>query len=68
MLPHFRAALERHKNELGYNQFWRYSRGRLPRIVLWLAENVDLVDALREDAIKLAAERSNNVEQRPADN
>ena len=58
MLKNFTAALERHKLELGYNQFWRYTKAkRFPRILMWIAERPELAQALAADAVELAAQR-----------
>lgn len=51
MLTNFQQALDRYKAELGYNQYWRYAKaGRVPRIIVWLAQHPPLVQALLEDA------------------
>lgn len=51
LLPNFSKELERSKGGLDYHQVWRYTRaGKMPRILVWLAEHPNLVDALREDA------------------
>jgi hypothetical protein len=58
MLKNFIAALERHKSELGYNQFWRYSKAqRFPRILTWIVERPELAQALAADAVELAQSR-----------
>jgi hypothetical protein len=53
-LSNFTRALESHKVDLGYNQFWRYKSGRLPRILRWLVERPELAEALAADARALA--------------
>lgn len=58
ILANFTKALETHKDALGYNQFWRYKVGRVPKIVRWIAEYPDLAVALAEDAAALAAARA----------
>jgi hypothetical protein len=57
VLTRFSEALERHKAEIDYTQYWRYKGGRLPRLLLWLAKNPELAEALAEDARALSAER-----------
>lgn len=58
MLPNFTKALERHKSELDYHQFWRYTKaGRLPKLLTWLVQRPELAAALAEDAAALAAEQ-----------
>jgi hypothetical protein len=64
-LVNFAVALEAHKEDLGYNQFWRYKSGRLPRVIKWIVERPELAAALAEDARALSAERP-IVEQREA--
>lgn len=55
MLPNFQAELERQKAYLGYHMVWRYTKaGRMPRVLIWLAENPQLADALAKDAKDLA--------------
>ena len=59
MLNHFAAALELHKKELGYNQFWRYAKAqRFPKILTWIASRPELAEALAKDAAELAKQRS----------
>jgi len=53
VLNHFTRALEAHKADLGYNQFWRYKSGRLPKALRWVAERPDLAEALAADAREL---------------
>ena len=53
-LTKFTKALEGHREDLGYNQFWRYTSGRIPKVLRWLAERPDLAQALADDAAELA--------------
>jgi len=55
VLREFSKALDAHKEELGYNQLWRYKTGRLPKVLRWIAERPELAAALAEDARALAA-------------
>jgi hypothetical protein len=48
-------ALEQRKGRLDYHQYWRYSSGRIPKVLRWLVEHPDLAQALSEDAAELAA-------------
>lgn len=57
MLPQFQAALIKHKAAIGYDRIWRYRQGKIPRIVLWIAENLDLAQALVADAVELQRQR-----------
>lgn len=53
-LARFTTALERHKGQIDDATYWRYRGGRLPRLLLWLAERPDLAQALAADAAELA--------------
>lgn len=58
MLPNFSRELERQKGNLDYHQVWRYTKaGRLPRILVWLANHPKLAAALAKDARELAQQR-----------
>ena len=54
VLTRFNQAFERHKAEVGQSQYSRYKGGRLPRLLVWLAERPELAAALAEDARELA--------------
>jgi hypothetical protein len=54
VLTKFAEALELHKGEINPTQYWRYKGGRLPRLLLWLAKNPELAEALAADARALA--------------
>lgn len=54
VLSRFTRALEQHKGEINPTQYWRYKGGRLPRLLLWLAERPELAAALAADARELA--------------
>lgn len=57
VLPNFSQELERSKG-LDYHQVWRYTRaGKMPRILVWLAEHPNLIDALAADARVLKEQR-----------
>lgn len=53
-LSNFSTALEQHKHALGYTQYWRYKGGKIPRLILWLANHPELARALADDAEALA--------------
>lgn len=54
-LPKFAAELERYKEEIGQTQFWRYTKGnKRPRLITWLVERPELIEALAADARALA--------------
>jgi hypothetical protein len=57
VLVNFTQALERHKGEIDYTQYWRYKGGRLPKLLTWLAQRPELAQALAADAAALAQER-----------
>ena len=58
MLPNFSRELERQRDNLDYHQVWRYTKaGRLPRILVWLAQHPKLAAALAKDARELAQQR-----------
>ncbi len=50
MLPRFAKALEGQKRTMPYDQYWRYSSGKIPKLLMWLVERPDLAEALAEDA------------------
>jgi hypothetical protein len=60
-LTRFTKELEKYKGEINQTQYWRYKGGRLPRLLVWLAERPELASALADDARALAAERSTSV-------
>jgi hypothetical protein len=58
-VPHFRAALASRPEALegiAKNTASRWRQGEFPRIVRWLVENPELLDALRADAENLKAD------------
>jgi Ser/Thr protein kinase RdoA (MazF antagonist) len=57
VLARFNEALERRKEEIGQSQRWRYKGGRVPRLLVWLAQRPDLAAALAEDARELASSK-----------
>lgn len=54
VLTRFTRGLERHKAELDDATYWRYRSGKLPRLLLWLAQRPELAADLAEDARELA--------------
>lgn len=58
VLTRFSQAMEHHKGEINPTQYWRYKGGRPPRLLTWLIERPDLIEALAEDAAALAAARA----------
>lgn len=65
LLPNFRAALDRHRDKVSYDRIWRYNNGRIPQILQWVVENVDLAEALAQDARALA-EQAEETEKKAA--
>jgi hypothetical protein len=58
-LTNFMRAIEERKAEIGYHQFWRYTKaGRLPKAFAWLAQHPALVEALAADAREMQAQRT----------
>lgn len=49
-MSNFNQVLDRYRDEMEYSLFWRYKKGRLPRIIRWLLERPDLAEALAKDA------------------
>lgn len=53
-LVRFSSALERHKAQMDNATYWRYTNGRIPKLLTWLVARPDLVQALAADAAELA--------------
>lgn len=53
-LRRFTEALAEYKGEMDDATYWRYRGGRLPQLLLWLAQRPRLSLALAEDAVDLA--------------
>ena len=50
-LANFERVLANKKSEVGYHQVWRWLKAnRMPKLIMWLAEQPDLADALAQDA------------------
>lgn len=56
VLTNFMQAMEKQK-ETNYHQYWRYNKKRIPKLIIWLAENPDLAEALAMDARELSNSR-----------
>lgn len=66
MLHNFTHALETHKEQLDYHQYWRWTKaGALPQLITWLAERPELVEALAKDARELSRHKQGSVEALP---
>lgn len=53
-LVRFNAALGLHRAQMDNATYWRYTNGRLPKVLRWLVERPELVQALAADAAELA--------------
>lgn len=59
MLNNFTQELERQKASLDYHQVWRYTKkGKMPKVLLWVASNPKLAAALARDAKELARQQA----------
>jgi hypothetical protein len=63
VLVRFTRVLEQHKGQIDDATYWRYRGGRLPKLLLWLAQRPDLAQALAEDAIAIASSQAKMVQK-----